>query len=48
MEQRLFLRMYGDELPPAVIERALARIARGAAASESDRDAADGKPAVGG
>jgi hypothetical protein len=27
VEQRLFLRMYGDELAPAVIERALARIA---------------------
>jgi hypothetical protein len=27
VEQRLFLRMYGDELPAAMIERALARIA---------------------
>ncbi len=28
VEQRLFLRMYGDELPPAIVQRALNRIAR--------------------
>lgn len=28
VEQRVFLRIYGNELPPAQIERALARIER--------------------
>lgn len=28
VEQRLFLRMYGDELPPTLVQRALDRIAR--------------------
>ncbi len=28
VEQRLFLRMYGDELPPTLLQRGLERIAR--------------------
>lgn len=35
VEQRLFLRMYGDELPPALVRRALDRIARDRATGDA-------------
>jgi hypothetical protein len=38
VEQRLFLRMYGDELPPNLLRRGLERIAR-------DRAVQDAAPA---